>query len=42
MHDILEGLNPQQREAAEYRGQALLIVADIVANVASDVDCIFG
>jgi DNA helicase-2/ATP-dependent DNA helicase PcrA len=27
MHDILEGLNPQQREAAEYRGQALLIVA---------------
>ena len=27
MHDVLEGLNPQQREAAEYRGQALLIVA---------------
>ncbi|MEN9731594.1 MAG: hypothetical protein RL488_904 [Actinomycetota bacterium] len=27
MRDILEGLNPQQREAVEYRGQALLIVA---------------
>src|SRR5436190_8760048 len=24
---ILEGLNPQQREAVEYRGQSLLIVA---------------
>ena len=27
MSDILEGLNPQQREAVEYRGRALLIVA---------------
>jgi len=27
MRDILEGLNPQQIEAVEYRGQALLIVA---------------
>ena len=27
MRDILEGLNPQQLEAVEYRGQALLIVA---------------
>ena len=25
--DLLEGLNPQQREAVTYRGQALLIVA---------------
>ncbi|MBX3088554.1 MAG: UvrD-helicase domain-containing protein, partial [Cryobacterium sp.] len=24
---LLEGLNPQQREAVEFRGQALLIVA---------------
>ncbi|CAN5332128.1 hypothetical protein BH09ACT5_BH09ACT5_13940 [soil metagenome] len=25
--ELLEGLNPQQREAVEYRGQSLLIVA---------------
>ncbi len=26
-HDLLDGLNPEQREAVEYRGPALLIVA---------------